>query len=179
LGLNDPIKAVHFSSHHGVCFRTHTLHSKCRHGNGSNFVSPPDCGDGDVRFVLYDLIKPQVPSSVQLAHVEDLVLDEYVGFDLSILDTLLSKGLHTVKSIPPKCRLGLSRALKGALDKVICMPDDISCWVSLLVLPICLLKSFCPRSNLECRSAINFNARKSILLMPFDLGVCRVVVHSL
>nr|GEV80210.1 hypothetical protein [Tanacetum cinerariifolium] len=43
--------------------------------------------------------------------------------------------------------------LKGALDKVICKPDDISCWVSLLVLPFCLLKTFCPRSNLECKSA--------------------------
>jgi hypothetical protein len=107
-----------------------------------------------VKFVLYDLTKPQVPSSVQLAQVEDLVLDEYGGFDLPLLDTLLSKELRTVKSIPPKCRLGFSRVLKGALDKVICTPDDISSWVSLLVLPLCLLKTFSPRSNLECRSAI-------------------------
>ncbi|GKA62621.1 reverse transcriptase domain-containing protein [Tanacetum coccineum] len=67
--------------------------------------------------------------------------------------SLFSKGLRTVKSIPPKCRLGFSRVLKGALDKVVCKPDDISCWVSLLVLPLCLLKTFCPRSNLECKSA--------------------------
>ncbi|GKA98975.1 putative reverse transcriptase domain-containing protein [Tanacetum coccineum] len=40
---------------------------------GSNFVSPPDCGDGVVRFVLYDLTKPHVPSSSeQLDHVDDL-----------------------------------------------------------------------------------------------------------
>ncbi|GKC49407.1 hypothetical protein Tco_1072152 [Tanacetum coccineum] len=44
--------------------------------------------------------------------------------------------------------------LKRSLDKVICKPDDISCWVSLLVLPLCLLKTFRPRSNLECKSAI-------------------------
>jgi hypothetical protein len=136
----------------GVCFKTHTFRAKCRHGAGSDFVSPPDCGDGVVRFVLYDLTKPQVPSYVAL--VEDLVLDEHGVFDLPLLDTLLSKGLRTVKSIPHKCRLGFSRVLKGALDKVICTPDDISCWVSLLVLPLCLLKTFCPRSNLECRSAI-------------------------
>ncbi|GKD04876.1 hypothetical protein Tco_1179850, partial [Tanacetum coccineum] len=41
--------------------RTHTLRSKCRHGNGSDFLSPPNYGDGVVRFVLYDLTKPQVP----------------------------------------------------------------------------------------------------------------------
>ncbi|GJT32154.1 hypothetical protein Tco_0922573 [Tanacetum coccineum] len=85
---------------------------------GSDFVSPPDCGDGVVRFVLYNLTKPHVPSSSeQLDHVDDLVLKE-------------------------------------ALDKVICTPDDISCWVSLLVLPLCLLKTFNPRSNLECKSSI-------------------------
>ncbi|GJZ35090.1 hypothetical protein Tco_0580907 [Tanacetum coccineum] len=49
------------------------------------------------------------------------------GFTLSLLDSLFSKGLRTVKSIPPKCHLGFSRVLKGALDKVICKPDDISC----------------------------------------------------
>ncbi|GJT08227.1 hypothetical protein Tco_0842689 [Tanacetum coccineum] len=122
---------------------------------GSDFVSPPDCGDGVVRFVLYDIIKPHVPSSSeQLDHVDDLVQVQHGGFTLALLDSLFSKGLCTVKSIPPKCRLGFSRVLKEALDKVICTPDDISCWVSLLVLPLCLLKTFRPRSNLECKSAI-------------------------
>ncbi|GJZ23041.1 hypothetical protein Tco_0560500 [Tanacetum coccineum] len=111
--------------------------------------------DGVVKFVLYDITKPQVASSsVQLAHGRDSVLDEHDGFTLPLLDSLLSKGLRTVKSIPPKCRLGFSRVLKGALNKVICTPDDISCWVSLLVLPLCLLKTFCSRNNLECKSGI-------------------------
>ena len=118
----------------GGCFKTHTFRAKCRHGGGSDFVSPPDCGDGVVRFVLHDLTKPQVPSHVDV--VEDLVLDELGGFDLPLLDSLFSKGLRTVKSIPPKCCLEFSRVLKGALDKVICAPDDISYWVGLLVLPI-------------------------------------------
>ncbi|GJX33236.1 putative reverse transcriptase domain-containing protein [Tanacetum coccineum] len=139
----------------GVCFRMHTLRSKCRHGFDSDFVSPPDGGDGVVRFVLYDLTKPQVsPCSKQVDHVNDGVSDLHGGFTLALLDSLFSKGLRTVKSIPPKCRLGFSRVLKGALDKVICKPDDISCWVSLLALPLCLLKTFRPRSNLECKSAI-------------------------
>ncbi|GJY22392.1 putative reverse transcriptase domain-containing protein [Tanacetum coccineum] len=92
-------------------------------------------------------------SSTLPDHVDSLVLDPHDGFTLSLLDRLFSKGLRTVKSIPPKCRLGFSRVLKGALDKVISKPGDISCWVSLLVLPLCLLKTFCPRSNLECKSA--------------------------
>ncbi|GJT85316.1 hypothetical protein Tco_1067033 [Tanacetum coccineum] len=41
---------------------------------------------------------------------------------------MIKEWLRTVKSIPPKCRLGFSRVLKEALDKVICTPDDISCW---------------------------------------------------
>nr|GEU96882.1 putative reverse transcriptase domain-containing protein [Tanacetum cinerariifolium] len=134
---------------YGVCFKTHTLRAKCRHG--TDFVPPPDNGDGVVLFVLYDLTKLQVPScSEQLDQVEGLLHDQHCGFTLSLLDSLFSKGLRAVKSIPPKCRLGFSQVLKRALDKVICKPDDISCWVSLLVLPLCLFKTFCPGSNLEC-----------------------------
>ncbi|GJZ67415.1 hypothetical protein Tco_0630655 [Tanacetum coccineum] len=120
----------------GVCFRTHTLRSKCRHGNGSDFVARPDGGDGVVRFILYDLAKPQS----------------------------VFKGVAYCQVHPPKCRLGFSRALKGALDKVICKPDDISCWVSLLALPICLLKTFRPRSNLECKSAIKRQSQEESIV---------------
>ncbi|GJW72248.1 putative reverse transcriptase domain-containing protein [Tanacetum coccineum] len=115
---------------------------------GSDFVSPPDCGDGVVRFVLYDLTKLYVPSSSeQLDHIDDLVHVQHEGFTLALFDSLFSKGLRIVKFVPPKCRLGFSRVLKEALYKVISTPDDISCWVSLLVLPLCLLKTFCPRSG--------------------------------
>ncbi|GKE24286.1 hypothetical protein Tco_1435798, partial [Tanacetum coccineum] len=69
-------------------------------------------------FVLYDLTKPSVPScSEQLDLVGDEVRDLHSGFTLGVLDSLFLKGLRTVKSILPKCRLGFSRALKGALDK--------------------------------------------------------------
>ncbi|GJV26568.1 hypothetical protein Tco_1379263 [Tanacetum coccineum] len=100
--------------------------------------------------LLNDLV---VYERAELDHVDGLLHDQHDGFTLSLLDSMFSKGLCTVKSIPPKCRLGFSRVLKGALDKVICNPDDISCWVNLLVLPLCLLKTFHPRSNLECKSA--------------------------
>ncbi|GJR66215.1 hypothetical protein Tco_0012280 [Tanacetum coccineum] len=65
---------------------------------------------------------------------------------------------------PPKCRLRFSRVLKGALDKVICKPDNISCWVSLLSLPLCLLKTFHPRSNLECKSSIKRQRQEDIIV---------------
>nr|GEY93407.1 RNA-directed DNA polymerase, eukaryota [Tanacetum cinerariifolium] len=95
---------------------------------GCDFVPPPDSGDGVVEFVLYGFTNPRVSCSQQLVHVDDLLHDQHDGFTLALLDSLFSKGLRTVKFIPPKCRLGFSRVLKGALDKVICKPDDISCW---------------------------------------------------
>ncbi|GJU01064.1 hypothetical protein Tco_1111402 [Tanacetum coccineum] len=64
----------------------------------------------------------------ELDHVGDLMHAEPDGFTLSVLDRLFSKGLRTVKSIPPKCRLGFSRFLRVALDKVICKPDDVAYW---------------------------------------------------
>ncbi|GJW73971.1 putative reverse transcriptase domain-containing protein [Tanacetum coccineum] len=93
----------------------------------SDFVPPPDCGDGIVRFVLYDLTKPSFPSSsVPLDHVDVLGQNVHGGFTLTLLDHLLSKGLRTVKSIPP----------------------------NLLVLPIWSPQNLLePRSNLECKSA--------------------------
>lgn len=138
----------------GVCFKTHSIRARCRPGRG-DFVSPPDEGEGIVRFLLYDIPKPQVPSSpVQLGHDDGSLHDHSYGFDVTLLDRLFFKGFRTVKSIPSKCRLGFSRVLKGALDKVSSKPEYISCWVSLLVLPLCTPKTFCPRSNLECKSAI-------------------------
>nr|GFA14456.1 putative reverse transcriptase domain-containing protein [Tanacetum cinerariifolium] len=102
----------------GGCFKTYSLRSKCRHGKGSDFVSARDCGDGVVRFVLYDLTKPHIPSSLeQLDHVDDLVHVQHGGFTLALLDSLFLKGLRTVKSVPSKCCLGFSRVLKETLDK--------------------------------------------------------------
>ncbi|GKE14359.1 hypothetical protein Tco_1421936, partial [Tanacetum coccineum] len=149
----------------GVCFKTHSLRSKCRHGKGCDFVPPPDSGDGVVEFVLYEFTKPQVTScSQQLVHVDDLLHDHHDGFTLALFDCFFSKGLCTIKSIPPKCRLGFLQVLKEALDKLICKPDDISYWVRLLVLPLCLLKTFRPRINLECKSAIKRHRQEESII---------------
>ncbi|GKC51141.1 hypothetical protein Tco_1073886 [Tanacetum coccineum] len=96
---------------------THNIRSKCGHGKGSDFVSPFDCGD--LRCVLYDIIKAHISSSSDnFDHVAVSVLVQHGNFTLALLDSLFSKGLCTVKSIPPKCRLGFSRVLKESLEKV-------------------------------------------------------------
>ncbi|XP_056693200.1 uncharacterized protein [Spinacia oleracea] len=138
----------------GDCFKTHTHRTRCRHGSGSSivFVDPPNSRDGIIRFILYGFQKPQAPTS-ELSS-SDAPREHQFSFDVALLDTLLSKRLRSVKSIPPKYRLGFSRVLKGALDKVICRPDDIACWVQLLVLPLCVLSTFSPRSNRECSSGV-------------------------
>ncbi|GKA27626.1 hypothetical protein Tco_0713794, partial [Tanacetum coccineum] len=64
--------------------------------------------------LLTDLV---VFERAELDHIDGLLHDQHDGFTLSLLDSLFSKGLCTVKSIPPKCRLSFSRVLKGALDK--------------------------------------------------------------
>ncbi|CAL1377796.1 unnamed protein product [Linum trigynum] len=134
----------------GVCLRTHTFRSKCRRYENV-FVEPPDYGDGLVRFIIYDIpISPAPSSSVLSSDVRV----EPVGWSISLLDRLFSIGLRTVEFIPPKCCLGFARVLKGNLDDVGVSPGDLSCWIRLLVLHLCVLKTFSLWSNLQCRSAI-------------------------
>nr|GEY76012.1 hypothetical protein [Tanacetum cinerariifolium] len=64
--------------------------------------------------LLTDLV---VFERAELDQVDGLLHDQHDGFTLSLLDSLFSKGLRTVKTIPLKCRLSFSRVLKGALDK--------------------------------------------------------------
>nr|GEV28789.1 hypothetical protein [Tanacetum cinerariifolium] len=124
VGLNG----CHDGGGNGLTKTSLITHFRDRHCNGF-FCVTPDSGDGVVQFVLYDLTKPQVPScSKQLIHVEDLLHDEYGGFTLVLFDSLFSKGLRTVKSIPLECRLGFSRVLKGALDKEESIANAIQSW---------------------------------------------------
>nr|GEY13708.1 putative reverse transcriptase domain-containing protein [Tanacetum cinerariifolium] len=110
----------------GVCFKTHTFRAKCRHDKGS-FVSPPDSGDGIIRFVLYDLTKPQVPScSEPFNHVEDLLHEQHDGFTLALLDSFSQRGYVLLNPSLPSVVWGF-----------------FGSWRELLI-----------RSNLECKSAI-------------------------
>ena len=61
---------------------------------------------------------------------------------------------RTVKSIPPKLRLGFARVFLQALDTVLACPSDISVRVQLLILPCCVLGTFLPKNRAECRSGM-------------------------
>ncbi|GJT00979.1 hypothetical protein Tco_1152687 [Tanacetum coccineum] len=64
---------------------------------------------------------------------------------------------------------GFTLALLDTLDKVIYKPDVVSCWVSLLVLPFCLLKTFRPRSNLQCKPAIKSQCQEEFIVSAIRL----------
>ncbi|GJV46925.1 putative reverse transcriptase domain-containing protein [Tanacetum coccineum] len=125
----------------GVCFKTHTLRTKCLHGTA--FVPPPDNGDGVVRFVLYDLIKPEVllnklataesvSSMLDLGGIKGLkVLHEVVcvedglraqhlidclsGADVAVLDDLVSSITQVVNLfLAGKCPMMLGKYIASA-----------------------------------------------------------------
>ena len=73
-------------------------------------------------------------------------------YDLTLLDRVFSKKLRTVKRIPPRARLGFAKLFRGALDKVIACPGDLSAWVQLLILPSCVLSTFVPTNRAQRRS---------------------------
>ncbi|CAL1377163.1 unnamed protein product [Linum trigynum] len=151
----------------GVCLQTHSFRSKCRH-DGDVVMEPPDCDDDLVNFIIYDIPRPP---SLSLLVISSYARVELVGLSISLLDRLFSMGLRTVKSSPPKCRLGFARALKGALDDVGVSPGDLSCWICLLVLPLCVLKTFSPWSNLEYRSAVRrLRQEESVTSAILDWG---------
>lgn len=53
---------------------------------------------------------------------------------------------------PPRARLGFAKIFRGALDKVLARPGDLSAWVQLLVLPSCVLSTFVPTNRAQRRS---------------------------
>ncbi|GJU21482.1 hypothetical protein Tco_1154824 [Tanacetum coccineum] len=97
---------------------------------------------------LYDLVKTRLDQLTQTK--------QELKIDLNML--------RTINLSLPSVGLGFSRALKGALDKVICKPGDISCWVSLLVLPLCLLKTFAQGFQLVMRRP----AESSLAMLDVD-----------
>ncbi|GJS22590.1 hypothetical protein Tco_1449098 [Tanacetum coccineum] len=87
----------------GVCFKTHIFCTKCRHG--STFVSPPDNGDGEVHFVLYDLTRPLIPSCSQPDRVNGLL-------------PVMSTNEQTLLSQPKS-------AVRNTLGKEQALPDSV------------------------------------------------------
>ncbi|GKB07175.1 hypothetical protein Tco_0835408 [Tanacetum coccineum] len=131
-----------------------------------------DCGDGVVRFVLYDLNRPQVPSSIQLDHVEVLGLDAHDGFTLP-LDNLLSKGLFVLYDLNrpqvPSIQLDHVEVLGLDAHDGFTLPLDNLLSKGLRT-PKCHL-----RSNLSVILLLSVNTKEEYcvsIAMSFDLGIC-------
>ncbi|KNA18673.1 hypothetical protein SOVF_068410, partial [Spinacia oleracea] len=67
-------------------------------------------------------------------------------FDTVLLHGVLAGKCRTVKSILRANRLGFSRCLKDALDKVVASPHDLPSWILFLFLPLCTLRVIRSRS---------------------------------
>ncbi|GKB18372.1 hypothetical protein Tco_0852295 [Tanacetum coccineum] len=101
------LSGCHDSGGNGLTNTSLITHLRDRHCNGEAQAITK-------HFLLSDLV---VFKRDELDHVDGLLHEQHDGFILSLLDSSFSKGLRKVKSIPPKCRLGFSRVLKGAIDK--------------------------------------------------------------
>nr|GFB63905.1 splicing factor U2af large subunit B [Tanacetum cinerariifolium] len=78
------------------------------------FCVTPDSDDGVVRFVVYDLTRPQVPSCFEhLNHVEDLLCDQHGGFTLALLDNLF-KGVACCQIHSSQVSLEVFSSLEGS-----------------------------------------------------------------
>lgn len=78
--------------------------------------------------------------------------DDIVAISTELLNVVLQRQLTTVTSIPHKCRLAFSRTLKYFLDRVITCLGNMIVWLKLVLLPICTLTLFQPRTSAEKKS---------------------------
>ena len=118
----------------GECFHTRSFSKNCKHDNG----------------IPCPLTSVRVPCVFDMA----LLLGSSSGFlntsfDVDILGSVFLTPLQTVKSIPPKLRLGFARVFLQTLDMVIACPCDVFAWVQLLILPCCVLSTFLPKTRTE------------------------------
>ena len=69
-------------------------------------------------------------------------LNDGLVLDAQLLDHVFKLHTTTIKSIPHKCRMVFSHALKTTLFKVVAHLGSIEAWVSLLILPMYTLQLF-------------------------------------
>ncbi|XP_026449835.1 uncharacterized protein LOC113349999 isoform X2 [Papaver somniferum] len=74
--------------------------------------------------------------------------------DVDLLNKVFQAQFHTIRHIPIKCKLSFSRTFKQTMDKVILNPLDISCWIKLLLFPICVMRNYIPKCKDEERSGM-------------------------
>ncbi|XP_026383845.1 uncharacterized protein LOC113279368 [Papaver somniferum] len=131
-----------------VSMHLHAWSKSCK-GHGDIISSPLNGRELD--FLIHDISKPIDEVSFSCAgDINDVVSRPCL--DLDLLDKVFQTQFHIIFHIPIKCRLSFSRAFKQTIDTVIINPLDTSCWIKLLLFPICILRNYVPKSKVEERS---------------------------
>lgn len=100
-----------------------------------------------------------------------------------MLNLVFQKQVTKITSIPPHCRLNLYRSLKSSLDRVLGHPNDLSAWLHLLLLPVCTLSLYFPKSSTEERSGnrkrLQTASINDVLSRWREPQGCVVLVHQI
>ncbi|RZC89837.1 hypothetical protein C5167_035832 [Papaver somniferum] len=141
------------------CMQCYYWKRPCRDHDGG-IVNGPYNGRG-ADFSIHGIEKPtlQIPESrlnisvhIGECSSDSRQADDSLGLSVDMLNMVFHKQITIVTSIPPQCRLNFSRALKSSLDRVLGHPNDLSAWLHLLILPVCTLSLYFPKSSAEERS---------------------------
>lgn len=114
----------------------------CRHHNG---LIHGTRGLVEVKSHVVVIIKP---STIELDNIET---NKKLVLDARLFERVLTTPIFTEKSIPLRCQLAFSQALKDDLYKVIIDPRSVGAWVQLLILPRCTLQMVKPHNRLDHR----------------------------
>lgn len=136
------------------CMHYYSWKRPCRDYAGGVLSVPFNSRSAD--FIIYGVYKPKVqtstPNGCDGTSTSTNIEDASMGLSLELLNKIFQKQITTTSSIPPQCRLNFSRTLKTSLDKVLLRPNELSSWLHLILLPICTLNLFVPKSSREERS---------------------------
>lgn len=129
------------------CMLLRAWRRPCKSHAGVGLLGPLNSKDVDL---LVNVIMCPPPTSVSIADDNDVPL--LPCLDVELLNKVFQQHIQTIKNIPLKCKLQFSRVLKYALDKVRANPGDVSVWIQLLLLPVCTLHLYIPKSSSEEKS---------------------------
>ncbi|XP_026416062.1 uncharacterized protein LOC113311438 [Papaver somniferum] len=100
-----------------------------------------------------------------------------------MLDLIFQRRIPTTVSIPPPCRLQFSRTLKTTLDNVLAKPQDLVAWLRLLLLPVCILNLYMPKSSAKeksgTRKKLQIAAINQALVTWLEPNGCFTLVQKL
>lgn len=138
----------------GECFCTHAYSKSCKHADGVVVFAP-----NFDEIAIHGIPEPSMSGLVVVDGAIDIsictldrgrslgigelgVSSSSFPANTDLLHKVLAGQCRTVKSIPKANRLGFSRCLKAALDKVVASPRDLASWILFLLLPYAPLGFF-------------------------------------